>query len=377
MNRILLKDKYFVPYIPYSRIEQAIDEVADRINRDFRNFDGVPIVLCVLNGSILFTGELMKRFDFTCELSSVRLASYEGTLSTGVTRKILGLTTAIKGRTVIVVEDIVDTGKTITDLCDILREAGAADVKICTLLLKPEVYRKELKIDYVALEIENRFIVGFGLDYDQLGRNYKDIYILEKEAEKTAMKHFLIFGPPGAGKGTQAARLIERYGLRHVSTGDLLRREIAAGTPLGLQAKSLIDKGELVPDEVVEGMIAAELENNPGVKGFIFDGFPRTTAQAEHLDAMLAARGERIDAVLSLMIPDETVFERIRHRAEIENRVDDTKPEIIRNRISTYHAKTEPVIAHYKDKGVYREIDGLGTIDEVFGNVCRMMDEYL
>lgn len=377
MNRILLKDKYFVPYIPYSRIEQAIDEVADRINRDFRNFDGVPIVLCVLNGSILFTGELMKRFDFTCELSSVRLASYEGTLSTGVTRKILGLTTAIKGRTVIVVEDIVDTGKTITDLCDILREAGAADVKICTLLLKPEVYRKELKIDYVALEIENRFIVGFGLDYDQLGRNYKDIYILEKEAEKTAMKHFLIFGPPGAGKGTQAARLIERYGLRHVSTGDLLRREIAAGTPLGLQAKSLIDKGELVPDEVVEGMIAAELENNPGVKGFIFDGFPRTTAQAEHLDAMLAARGERIDAVLSLMIPDETVFERIRHRAEIENRVDDTKPEIIRNRISTYHAKTEPVIAHYKGKGVYREIDGLGTIDEVFGNVCRMMDEYL
>lgn len=377
MNRILLKDKYFVPYIPYGRIEKAIDDVAARINSDFRDFDGVPIVLCVLNGSILFTAELMKRFTFTCELSSVRLASYEGTLSTGVTRKILGLTTAIKGRTVIVVEDIVDTGKTITDLYDILLEAGAAEVKICTMLLKPDVYKKDLKLDYVALEIENRFIVGFGLDYDQLGRNYKDIYILEKEANKLPMKHFLIFGPPGAGKGTQAARLIERYGLRHVSTGDLLRREIAAGTTLGLQAKSLIDKGELVPDEVVEGMIASELDNNPGARAFIFDGFPRTTAQAEHLDAMLAARGEQVDAVLSLMIPDDTVFERIRHRAEIENRVDDTKPEIIRNRIDNYHAKTEPVIAHYKAKGVYREIDGLGTIDEVFGKVCRLMDEYL
>ena len=124
-------------------------------------------------------------------------------------------------------------------------------------------------------------------------------------------------------------------------------------------------------------MIASELDQHPDVKGFIFDGFPRTTAQAEHLDAMLAARGQQVDAVLSLMIPDETVFERIRHRAEIENRVDDTKPEIIRNRIATYHAKTEPVIAFYKGKGVYREIDGLGSIDEVFDRVSAVMEEYL
>ena len=374
MERILLKDKYFVPYIPYTRIEKAIDGVAERINQDFKNFDGVPIVLCVLNGSIMFTAELMKRFEFPCELSSIRLASYEGTLSTGVTRKILGLTTAIKGRTVIVVEDIVDTGKTISDLHDILLEAGAADVKICTMLLKPDVYKKDLKLDYVAMEIENRFIVGFGLDYDQLGRNSRDIYILDPKA---SMKHFLIFGPPGAGKGTQAAKLIERFGLRHVSTGDLLRREIAAGTTLGLQAKSLIDKGELVPDEVVEGMIAAELQSHPDVRGFIFDGFPRTTAQAEHLDRILAAQGGKVNAVVSLMIPDETVYERIRHRAEIENRVDDTKPEIIRNRIDTYHAKTEPVISFYKGKGVYREIDGLGSIDEVFAKICAVMEEYL
>ena len=377
-GRILVKDRYFVPYIPYERLEKAIDAVAERINHDFKNFDGTPIILCVLNGSILFTGELMKRLNFPCEFTSVRLSSYEGTLSTGVTRKVLGLTSSIKGRTVIVVEDIVDTGKTITDLHALLLDAGAADVKICTMLLKPEVYKKDLKLDYVAMEIENRFIVGFGLDYDQLGRNSKDIYILDnKTEEKTAMKHFLIFGPPGAGKGTQAAKLIERFGLRHVSTGDLLRREIAAGTALGLQAKSLIDKGELVPDKVVEGMIASELDQHPDVKGFIFDGFPRTTAQAEHLDAMLAARGQQVDAVLSLMIPDETVFERIRHRAEIENRVDDTKPEIIRNRIATYHGKTEPVISYYKGKGVYREIDGLGSIDEVFDRVSAVMEEYL
>ena len=374
-KRILVKDRYFVPYIPYERLEKAIDDVAERINQDFKHFDGTPIILCVLNGSILFTGELMKRLNFPCEFSSIRLSSYEGTLSTGVTRKVLGLTSSIKGRTVLVVEDIVDTGKTITDLHALLLDAGAADVKICTMLLKPEVYKKDLKLDYVAMKIENRFIVGFGLDYDQLGRNYKDIYILDDTKPKT-MKHFLIFGPPGAGKGTQAARLIERFGLRHVSTGDLLRREIATGTPLGLKAKTLIDKGELVPDEVVEGMIASELDAHTDVKGFIFDGFPRTTAQAEHLDAMLAERGKQVDAVLSLMIPDQTVFERIRHRAEVENRVDDTKPEVIQNRIDTYHAKTEPVIAYYKGKGVYREIDGLGTIDEVFDKICAVMEEY-
>ena len=374
MERIHLKDKYFVPYIPYEKLEKAIDDVADRINRDFKDFDGIPIVLCVLNGSILFTGELMKRLNFTCEFSSVRLSSYEGTLSTGVTRKVLGLTSSIKGRTIIVVEDIVDTGKTITDLYALLLDAGAADVKICTMLLKPEVYNKDLKLDYVAMEIDNRFIVGFGLDYDQLGRNYKDIYILDSKTEdKKPMKHFLLFGPPGAGKGTQAALMVDKFGLRHVSTGDLLRREIAAGTPLGLQAKSLIDKGELVPDEVVEGMIASELQSHSDVKGFIFDGFPRTTAQAEHLDAILAARGEKIDTVISLAIPDDTVYERIRHRAEVENRVDDTKPEIIRNRIDNYHAKTEPVINWYRKKGCYREIDGLGTIDEVFRKICDLM----
>lgn len=180
MTRIKLKDKYFVPYIPYAEIERAIDGVAERINSDFKGCKDVPIVLCVLNGSIVFTGELLQRLEFDCELSSVRLSSYVGTTSTGVTKMILGLTPAIKNRRVIVVEDIVDTGKTITDLYKVLIDAGAKEVRICTMLLKPEVYRQDIKLDYVAMEIRDKFIVGFGLDYDQLGRNYRDIYILDE-----------------------------------------------------------------------------------------------------------------------------------------------------------------------------------------------------
>ena len=190
------------------------------------------------------------------------------------------------------------------------------------------------------------------------------------------MKHFLIFGPPGAGKGTQAALLVDRFNLRHVSTGDLLRREIAAGTELGLKAKSLIDAGQLVPNEVVEGMIASEIASHPEVEGFLFDGFPRTIAQAGHLDALLASRGEKVDAVLSLMIPDQTVLERIKHRAEIENRADDTDEAIIRTRIENYHAKTEPIADYYREQGSYREIDGLGTIEQVFEQLCTVMQEF-
>lgn len=179
-KRILVKDRYFVPYIPYERLEKAIDAVAERINHDFKHFNGTPIILCVLNGSILFTGELMKRLDFPCEFSSIRLSSYEGTLSTGVTRKVLGLTVSLKGRRVIVVEDIVDTGHTITDLTRILADEGASDVKVCTMLFKPAIFKSTIKLDYVAMEIEPKFIVGFGLDFNELGRNLKDIYILDE-----------------------------------------------------------------------------------------------------------------------------------------------------------------------------------------------------
>lgn len=180
MNKITLYDKTFRTFIPYEKIMTAIDEVAVKINKDFEGCTDVPILLCVLNGSIMFMGELMKRLNFNCQTVSIKLTSYEGTNTTGRVKQALGLTADITGRRVIIVEDIVDTGNTIVELKEILAEKGAAESRICTLLHKPEAYKKDIALDYVAMEIPNDFIVGFGLDYDELGRNLKDIYVLDK-----------------------------------------------------------------------------------------------------------------------------------------------------------------------------------------------------
>ncbi|MGM9748034.1 MAG: adenylate kinase [Candidatus Cryptobacteroides sp.] len=189
------------------------------------------------------------------------------------------------------------------------------------------------------------------------------------------MKYFILFGPPGAGKGTQATSMKERYNLRHISTGELLRNEIAKGSELGLKAKALIDAGALVPDEIVEGMIESAFRTATGINGFLLDGFPRTTAQAEALDGMLAKTGESVTGVVSIMIPDEMIRERIRHRAAIEGRADDAKDETISNRIATYHEKTEPLVGFYKNAGKYHEIDGVGTIEEVRERIFAVMDQ--
>ena len=181
MKQIKLKDKTFRVSIPYEEISKAIDKVAEKINSDFNGCEDIPVLLCVLNGSIMFMGELMKRLEFNCQIVSTKLTSYDGTSTTGKVKQALGLTADITGKRVIVVEDIVDTGNTIVELQKILADAGAAESKICTLLYKPEACRKDLSLDYVAMEIPNDFIVGFGLDYDELGRNYKDIYTLVKE----------------------------------------------------------------------------------------------------------------------------------------------------------------------------------------------------
>ena len=180
MEKITLKDKTFRKSIPYEKIASAIDIVADKINADFKGCTDVPVLLCVLNGSIMFMGELMKRLDFDLQTISIKLTSYEGTSTTGRVKQAMGLTADITGRRVIVVEDIVDSGNTIVELKEILKEKGASESYICSLLLKPEAYKKDVKIDYVAMEIPNDFIVGFGLDYDELGRNYKDIYVLDE-----------------------------------------------------------------------------------------------------------------------------------------------------------------------------------------------------
>ena len=181
MEQITLKDKTFRVSIPYEKISKAIDEVAEKINSDFNGCEDIPVLLCVLNGSIMFMGELMKRLTFNCQIVSTKLTSYDGTSSTGKVKTALGLTADIKGRRVIVIEDIVDTGNTIVELKKILEDAGASESRICSLLFKPESCRKDLTIDYVAMEIPNDFIVGFGLDYDELGRNLKDIYVLDAE----------------------------------------------------------------------------------------------------------------------------------------------------------------------------------------------------
>lgn len=372
MERIKLFDKTFRLFIRNEEIEAAIDRVANQINKDNEGCTDIPIILCVLNGSMMVTSGLMKRFNFNCELVSIKLSSYEGTSTTGTVTETMGLTSDITGRRVIVIEDIVDTGTTIVALVEKLKEYGAAKVQICTLLLKPESYKKDVKLDYVGIRIPNAFIVGYGLDYNEVGRNFEDIYVLDDGT--STMKYYIIFGPPGAGKGTQATSMVEKYNLHHISTGHLLRNEIAAGTELGIKAKALIDAGNLVPDDVVEGMIASEFAKVKGVKGFLLDGFPRTMAQARDLDAMLAANNEAVTAVISIMIPDEMIVERISHRAAIEGRSDDADVQIIKNRIKNYHDQTEPEIAYYKAAGKYYEVDGKGSIEQVRDRVFALMD---
>jgi hypoxanthine phosphoribosyltransferase len=180
MQKVKLYDKTFRTFIPYDRIMSAIDDVAVKINHDFEGCEDIPVLLCVLNGSIMFMGELMKRLNFNCQTVSIKLTSYEGTNTTGRVKQAMGLTADLTGRRVIVVEDIVDSGNTIVELKQILADHGASESRICTLLLKPDAYKQDVVLDYVAMEIPNDFIVGFGLDYDELGRNLKDIYVLDE-----------------------------------------------------------------------------------------------------------------------------------------------------------------------------------------------------
>ena len=184
MKNVQLYDKSFKLYMSYEEIQKAIDEVAEKINNDLKG-EHTPIFLGVLTGSFMFFGDLMKRIDMECETCFIRLASYEGTSSTGEVKQMLGLTQSVKDRNVVVVEDIVDTGGTIMELDRILRNNGAKSVRIATLMFKPDSYKGSIKIDYPACSIPNDFIVGFGLDYDQIGRNLKDIYVLDlEETEK-------------------------------------------------------------------------------------------------------------------------------------------------------------------------------------------------
>lgn len=178
MDRIKLHDKEFVISIPNQKIEESILTVANQLNRDYKERE-TPLFLPVLNGSFMFTASLLKNIEFQCELSFIKLASYSGTSTTGEVKEIIGLESVVEGRDIIVLEDIVDTGKTVQELYTLLQNRGAKSITICTLLYKPDSYKKEIPIDYVALEIPSQFIVGYGLDYNQLGRELKNIYVLD------------------------------------------------------------------------------------------------------------------------------------------------------------------------------------------------------
>lgn len=189
------------------------------------------------------------------------------------------------------------------------------------------------------------------------------------------MFNLILFGPPGSGKGTQSDRLVEKYGLVHLSTGNLLREEITQKTPLGLEAKSFMDKGQLVPDEVVIGMVDSYFEKHKDAKGFLFDGFPRTAAQAKALDKLLELKKTGIAAVLALEVTEEELVKRLLNRGKTSGRSDDTHEEVIRKRFAVYSNETTPVAEHYKKSKKFQSIKGEGTVDEIFGSISTAVDK--
>ena len=188
------------------------------------------------------------------------------------------------------------------------------------------------------------------------------------------MFNFILFGPPGSGKGTQSEKIVDRYGLIHLSTGNLLRQEIYDRTPLGLEAKNIMDKGQLVPDEVVIGMIDTCLEKHPEAKGFLFDGFPRTIAQAEALDKLLALKKTGIHKVLALEVTEDELVKRLLKRGETSGRTDDNDEAVIRRRFNVYRAETEPVAGYYQTRKKLERILGEGSVDDIFQKLSGIIE---
>ncbi len=202
-------------------------------------------------------------------------------------------------------------------------------------------------------------------------------YICCSRKDIKYMFNIILFGPPGSGKGTQSEKLIAAYGLIHLSTGDLLRSEIARQTPLGLEAKHIMDKGQLVPDEVVIGMISSALDANPASKGFLFDGFPRTVAQSEALDKLLHLKNTEIGVVLALEVSEEELVKRLLNRGLTSGRSDDNNEAVVRARIVEYHKKTSVVAEYYSQFKKVVHVRGEGTVTEIFDSLCSEIDKRL
>ena len=369
LTMITLNGLQFQEYISEATLLKAIDEVAAQINSDFKGKE--PVFLVVLNGAYKFATELFSRFEGDCEIEFIKMSSYDGTSSTGQVQTHIPLEADLEEREVVIVEDIVDSGNTIEKITQMMVQAGVNKYRIASLFYKPEAYTKEYKIHYVGLEIPNDFIVGYGLDYNGLGRNLNAIYKLKT----TKMTNLVLFGPPGAGKGTQASFLKEKYNLVHISTGDVFRYNIKNATELGTLAKSYIDKGQLVPDSVTIDMLSATVDETPDANGFIFDGFPRTTAQAEALDKLLAEKGTEVSAMIALEVDDEILVKRLLERGKTSGRKDDADETVIRNRIKVYYDETAILKGYYQKQDKYFGVDGVGEINEITTRLSSVIDK--
>ena len=365
---IQLHDLKFEPFISEEKITTAIDAMAVKVNQEY--IGKKPVFLAVLNGAFMVASELIKRFEGDCEVAFVKLESYKGTETTGNVETLVGLNLSLENRHVVIIEDIVDTGITLAAINNILKNEKLASQKIATLFFKPTAYQKNFSINYIGLEIPNDFIVGYGLDYNGLGRNLTQVYKLKKEN----MTNLVLFGPPGAGKGTQANFLKEKYNLVHISTGDVFRYNIKNETPLGLHAKSFMDKGQLVPDNVTIEMLGAEVDKNPDANGFIFDGFPRTVAQAEALADLLKEKNTEVSAMIALEVDDEVLVQRLLERGKTSGRKDDADEDIIRNRIRVYYEETAILKQFYLKQNKYYGVDGVGSVSEITGRISKVID---
>ncbi len=366
---IQLHDLFFKEYISETQINQAVNGVAVKLNNDFKGKN--PVFLVVLNGAFFFAADIIKRFTTACELSFIKVASYDGIEQSNEISTVMGAEPPLKDRDVIIIEDIVDSGNTIEAIIKILEQEEVASYKIASMFYKPKAYTKTFEIDYIGMEIENDFIVGYGLDYKGLGRNLRTVYKLTSDKK---MKNIVLFGPPGAGKGTQAEALKNKFNLIHISTGDVFRYNIKNQTQLGMLAKSFMDKGDLVPDEVTINMLKAEVEKYPQANGFIFDGFPRTISQAEALDQYLSKKEQEISAMIALEVPEDLLVERLLNRGKTSGRPDDQDEDKIRNRFNEYQTKTAVLKDYYEAQNKYYGVNGVGSIEEIAERLSTIVD---